>query len=936
MSDSHSLAEFDEAALDSYFENAAAGVPFDPDDNDPSPPPNNNDDADVFVDPPTPVMSQHPPTQGDDDEYDPDNNSNDDNHSDQHAVSPTISSQPYAPLSQSLTQPNHSNSQFVMSDMTAVDGHGMWVSWTRVFDQPRFAMLDLLDNCLDASLQKANFDGRVVMKRLNPNGIIIMNNSAKPIKSLKEVLVVYASSKRDKLGHDNQKKTDAIGENGVGLKHGCATLSDTNIVISRNYNTYGVGIIAKSLQTKEGVNLPSFEFTVEDDEDKEPHEIEAELRHHLETIITMNPKIAECIEASIGSGNLEAGLKVLVERCQEMWNDYWEPYDHVFQVIIAEMIHSHDQSGQDQDNVEVTSRRAHHGNNPAALFLHEIKNLLPKFYVNIPTQGFEFYIEQEKIVFSYWQHRLVEMTKFRVHVPKEMAIADMKHFNWADDGYPLSIYCGFEALRVQDDERGDACQMYIYSRSSGRLIKHDDDARASLGLAASGVDYCQGLTVIVDDVDAQLPLMPTKQGIAWTEQRGGEAHRANLMAWAGACAQCFWLFHAKRFQRKCNTNAYKKVLRETLEEYADVIRNHLHQHQNRNSNHSNNNYAAAALERLETAHFSSLGELSWKKEITKQNRKLKIKKHITQDMYIEPGEATIFKFLDRHYPSPDSIPPPIPRPAAKKRRLDDTPPPDLQMSWQQQQQQTVWQQQQQWQRQRQQQQQIPQLGWQQQPPPPPQQEVIVLDDDDDSAPAAKPAAAAHRQVARKSTGSSNAAASAKANGAVSTNERSLRRAFFACQEELREQKRLMAETQIQHQDEVRRLRAELSYAQQQALQNPTQNGLNHQGGSGGDSEALREARDELTIVKRQKKQLDKDLKEVREQRGTEVSGLKLEIESLKLKTEEQARKIKHLKNGGTGSPQPSSPVKDLTGNDENSWMSRMVKVKHEFQDADEI
>ena len=929
MSDSNSIAEFDEAALDSYFENAATGVPFDPLQNN-----GGNDDA--FVDPPTPVMSQHPPTH--DDEYDGQNNNSNDNNSDQHAVSPTISSQPYAPLlSQSLTttQPNlHDNSQFVMSDMTAVDGHGMWVSWTRVFDQPRFAMLDLLDNCLDASLQKANFDGRVVMKRLNPNGIIIINNSAKPIKSLKEVLVVYASSKRDKLGHDNQKKTDAIGENGVGLKHGCATLSDTNFVISRNYNTYGVGLIAKSLQTKEGVNLPSFEFTVEDDEDKEPHEIEAELRQHLETIIGMNPKIAECVEASIGSGNLDAGIKVLVERCQEMWNDYWEPYDHVFQVIIAEMIHSHDQSGQDQDNVEVTSRRSHHGNNPAALFLQEIKNLLPKFYVNIPTQGFEFYIENEKIVFSYWQHRLVEMTKFRVHVPKEMAIADMKHFNWADDGYPLSIYCGFEALRVQNDERGDACQMYIYSRSSGRLIRHDDDARASLGLAASGVDYCQGLTVIVDDVDAQLPLMPTKQGIAWTEQRGGEAHRANLMAWAGACAQCFWMFHAKTFQRKCQTNSFKTVLRETIHDYADVIRNHLHQHQNRNSNHSNNNYAAAALERLETADFSSFGELSWKKEITKQNRKLKIKKIITQDMYIEPGEATIFKFLDQHYPAPDSVPQPIPRPAAKKRRLNDTPPPLPSQSWQEQQQQAVRLQQHQWQ-----QQQMPQLGWQrqqQQPPPPPRHEVIVLDDDDDSAAAAKPAAVIHRQVARKSTGSSSAAASAKANGAVSTNERSLRRAFFACQEELREQKRLMAETQIQHQDDVRRLQAELRYAQEQAAKNPLQNGYSHEGGGGRDSEALREARDELTIVKRQKKQLEKELKAAREKRGTEVSGLKLEIESLKLKTEEQARKIRHLKNGGSGSPPPSSTANDKTGNDENSWMSRMVKVKHEFQDADEI
>jgi hypothetical protein len=102
------------------------------------------------------------------------------------------------------------------------------------------------------------------------------------------------------------------------------------------------------------------------------------------------------------------------------------------------------------------------------------------------------------------------------------------------------------------------------------------------------------------------------------------------------------------------------------------------------------------------------------------------------------------------------------------------------------------------------------------------------------------------------------------NGSISPIERNLRIAYFACQEELREQKRLMAETQIEHQDAVRRLQQELKYAQQ-ATKNSTQNGQSHHG-SAKESEGLPEAHDKLTIVKRQKKELEKELRDSREKR----------------------------------------------------------------------
>ena len=54
-----------------------------------------------------------------------------------------------------------------------------------------------------------------------------MNNSAKPICPLKEALEVYNSSKVDSGAGD-------IGENGVGLKQGCTTLSDRSFVLTKN------------------------------------------------------------------------------------------------------------------------------------------------------------------------------------------------------------------------------------------------------------------------------------------------------------------------------------------------------------------------------------------------------------------------------------------------------------------------------------------------------------------------------------------------------------------------------------------------------------------------------------------------------------------------------------------------------------------------------
>jgi hypothetical protein len=124
-------------------------------------------------------------------------------------------------------------------------------------------LLDLIDNSLDAAIgnHDDNFVGRVHVypdryevldngesaATSTTTGLCIVNNSIKKIRPLGKVLEVYNSSKVNSGAGD-------IGENGVGLKQGCATLSDLSFVLVKNGSNSNIelGICAKSLQREEG------------------------------------------------------------------------------------------------------------------------------------------------------------------------------------------------------------------------------------------------------------------------------------------------------------------------------------------------------------------------------------------------------------------------------------------------------------------------------------------------------------------------------------------------------------------------------------------------------------------------------------------------------------------------------------------------------------
>mmetsp|Transcript_12300 Transcript_12300/g.26863 ORF Transcript_12300/g.26863 Transcript_12300/m.26863 type:complete len:273 (-) Transcript_12300:2229-3047(-) len=186
---------------------------------------------------------------------------------------PTMQRLPNLPPSEiGMASGNSSNTSVVDKTITRVDGKGLWRSWKRNFKNKLLAVLDLVDNSLDASIQaqqageQSNFIGRchiypdvydelgLGVSSETTTGIVIVNNCTGPIRSLKHALEVYDSSKV-------ASGAGQVGENGVGLKQACATMSDLSFVLTKNESTCELGIIAESLQRVEGCYLPAFTFS---------------------------------------------------------------------------------------------------------------------------------------------------------------------------------------------------------------------------------------------------------------------------------------------------------------------------------------------------------------------------------------------------------------------------------------------------------------------------------------------------------------------------------------------------------------------------------------------------------------------------------------------------------------------------------------------------
>ncbi len=143
----------------------------------------------------------------------------------------------------------------------------------------------------------------------------------------------------------------------------------------------------------------------------------------------------------------------------------------------------------------------------------------------------------------------------------------------ADDTYQVQVAIGFDPSRAihqtgqisadnsQNFIGGQACSLLIFSRVSGRLFLKHDDARGVLRLTNSGTNFCQGLTIIVDDFEGHLPLTPTKESLAFGMEDYGKIHERNLYAWLGALAHLYWNhFHSVFKSKRALGNAVRNQL----------------------------------------------------------------------------------------------------------------------------------------------------------------------------------------------------------------------------------------------------------------------------------------------------------------------------------------------------------------------------------------
>ena len=471
--------------------------------------------------------------------------------------------------------------------LTKVNGKGLWKSWKRNFNSKLLALMDLIDNSLDAAIvvtekrdcdnaaaaddsdNNDEFVGRVhvspdrqttdniqsvramgsdfhnsalpeesisnVMSTTTTTGIIITNNSYKPIRPLQNILEVYNSSK-------THSGSVHIGENGVGLKQGAATCSDLTFCLVKRRLSEGdgegegvieLGLIAESLQREEGCCLPAFTFPISNDGGK------SDITNLLSD--PLQHEIADCV-MHYGGNSLERGIDRLSKHFHNIcFGETFGSDDNVFTLILDRVDYGHN---------ETTESKCHE-------LLKDLRKSLSRFYLHVPS-SFDFRIGRGQVPFDYWQKRLVEFSSASLLMNHSSYWHEYKPES--DPGsYKLRVLAGFDRMRINDKSQGREGSLYFYSRESGRLIKSDKDGRGYLNLANTGSMFCQGLTIIIDDIGGQFPLNPTKQAIAFAEQTTGAIHEENLIALVGAFVKTYYEHHLNKYgNRTTLTTAVKE------------------------------------------------------------------------------------------------------------------------------------------------------------------------------------------------------------------------------------------------------------------------------------------------------------------------------------------------------------------------------------------
>ena len=423
------------------------------------------------------------------------------------------------------------------------NGTGMWEAWTRSFNTPLLALMDLFDNAIDAGLDwNVHRQRQLIQAHPDPfeeRGLVLINSSVHPVLPLRQVLQVYNSDKRS---------MSSIGQNGVGIKQACANLSNLSFILTKYHGGQRVemGFLLDQLQHDQGVVFPDHTFAHVSKEGRNTY------MDQLETLANEHPNIYGRAFAAYGDGDARLGADHLCRHIEEIvFGKHWKQYDHVFCVILCKLRHGV-LLGQSQEN-EVNEQADEEDNykGRTKYMLDTLANELPQKYIHV-ADSIQIVIQHRSVPFYYWERRLIELTKFEIVVDRKNDYSTSK--NWKnprdEDATTLEVYLGFDPFRVTDGKKQSPASLYVYSRPSGRLIKYWKDARGELGLSAGSTDFCQGLTILLFDYQGSLPLNPTKQDLSFGMEEHGQVHHKNLMEWIAAVTHLYYTFHLDHFGGK--------------------------------------------------------------------------------------------------------------------------------------------------------------------------------------------------------------------------------------------------------------------------------------------------------------------------------------------------------------------------------------------------
>jgi len=273
------------------------------------------------------------------------------------------------------------------------------------------------------------------------------------------------------------------------------------------------------------------------------------------------------------ANQLTAGIDGICKHINDMCHNFHNS-EYVFEVILHKIRHGQSIITEEDTDGPHAMKRALDVQQKITVnqLMKELRREIPRTYLHIPD-SFEIRVGGQRLVFKYWQERLVELSNITISVGS--TIPWKQNFEVSDahpDAYDLRLFIGFDRHRIADsdieadtgEKKGNKnASLYFYSRQSGRLIKSEPDARQMLGLTTSTTLYGAALTIIIDDIGGCLPLHPTKQDISFGLENKGAVHEENLFAWVGAVTKFYYQYHFKKYKR------LKKVLSAKVSHYID-------------------------------------------------------------------------------------------------------------------------------------------------------------------------------------------------------------------------------------------------------------------------------------------------------------------------------------------------------------------------------